>query len=564
MDVKQRVVAAALAVFALAAAPAAAAPGELDPSFSNDGRVSTLTSPDTFVARAVAVQPDGRIIVAGYSCDAGTCGPTGDSSFRLVRYTADGGLDTDFGNGGMVTTAIGAGRSQAYDVLLRPDGRIVAGGVASMDALDPGSFALAGYLPNGRLDPGFGSGGRVLMRVGLGFDAISDLVAGWGDRVIAIGQAQEDGRDRFALARFNRNGAPDPMFDTNGSLIVPTSAPYAYAAGGTLLPDGRIVAVGASGQSSAVENLRFSGVAVGYSGGGGPPWLRPIGASYSYANAAAALPDGRVLAAGVATERSGHPDMALVRTSPEGALDASWDGDGLAVVRARDGSVAADVVLEPNGRAVAAGHSSAGAEHAFMLARFDAGGTLDRGFGGQGVVLTGFPGAAVARATALARQADGKLVAAGIACASGNGPQCGGGTARLALARYQGGDAAGPPGANGVLPGTGSSPRSAPFVSLPSRLNARRGRTKVRVRCLQPTRCRGKLSLRRMRTKKSSLLLGSRTVSIRGRRAQTFTVKLRRRRVGNQRRLRVRIEFAGRDAAGAKRKVTRRVTLRRG
>ena len=325
MDVKQRVLAAALAVFALAAAPAAAAPGDLDPSFSNDGRVSTLTSPDTFVARAVAVQPDGRIIVAGYSCDTGTCGPTGDSSFRLVRYTADGGLDTDFGDGGMVTTAIGAGRSQAYDVLLLPDGRIVAGGVASMDVLDPGSFALAGYLPDGRLDPGFGSGGRVLMRVGAGFDAISDLVAGWGGRVVAIGQAQDDGRDRFALARFDKHGVPDPMFDSDGSLIVPTSAPYAYAAGGTLLPDGRIVAVGASGQSSAVENLRFSGVPVGYSGGASAPWLRPIGASYSYANAAVALPDGRVLSAGVATERSGHPGMALVRTSPEGAPDTSWD-----------------------------------------------------------------------------------------------------------------------------------------------------------------------------------------------------------------------------------------------
>src|SRR3954447_10808353 len=183
MDVKQRVLAAALVAFALMAAPAAAGPGDLDPSFSNDGRVSTLTSPDTFVARAVAVQPDGRIVVAGYSCGTGTCGPTGDSSFRIVRYTADGGLDTDFGMGGMVTTPIGAGRSQAYDVLVRPDGRIVVGGVASMDLSDPGSFALARYLPDGRLDSGFGSGGRALMRVGVGFDAISDLVAGWGDRV---------------------------------------------------------------------------------------------------------------------------------------------------------------------------------------------------------------------------------------------------------------------------------------------------------------------------------------------------------------------------------------------
>jgi len=564
MEVRQRMVAAALAAFALAAAPAAAAPGDLDPSFSNDGRVATLASPDTFVARAVAVQGDGRIVVAGYSCDTGTCGPTGDSSFRLARFTADGGLDTGFGDGGIVTTAIGSGRSQAYDVLLLPDGRIVAGGVASVDALDPGSFALAGYLPNGRLDQGFGAGGRLLSRVGAGFDAISDLVASSPDRVVAIGQAQEDGRDRFALARLDQRGVPDPAFSAGGSLIVPTSAPYAFAAGGTLLPDGRIVAVGASGPSSAVADLRFSGAPVASGGGASPPWLRPIGASYSWANAAAALPDGRVLSAGVATERSGRPGMALMRTNPEGAPDTSWNGDGSALVRARDGSVAADVVLEANGRAVAAGHSSDGAGHAFMLARFDAGGALDRGFGGQGVVLTGFPGAEVARATALARQPDGKLVAAGIACASGSGPQCSGGTARLALARYEGGEASGPLAASGIVPRSGSSPRRRRFVSLPSRLRARRGRAGVRIRCHQAIRCRGRLSLRRLRNGKSSLLLGSRTVSIPARRAQTFAVALRRTRRGTRRRLRVQIVFAGPDAAGAQRTVTRRVTLRRG
>ncbi len=137
MDVRVRIVAAALAALAVCAPPAGAAPGDLDASFSGDGRVSTLTSPDTFVARAVAIQPDGRIVVAGYSCDTGTCGPTGDSSFRLVRYTRDGGLDTDFGAGGMVTTPVGVGRSQAFDIFVRADGSIVAGGVASADAARP-------------------------------------------------------------------------------------------------------------------------------------------------------------------------------------------------------------------------------------------------------------------------------------------------------------------------------------------------------------------------------------------------------------------------------------------
>jgi hypothetical protein len=198
-----------------------------------------------------------------------------------------------------------------------------------------------------------------------------------------------------------------------------------------------------------------------------------------------------------------------------------------------------------------------------MLARFDGAGGLDRSFGSQGVVLTEFPGTAMARATALARQADGRLVVAGIACVGGSGPQCAGGTARLALARYQGGDA--PPAApagNGVV--DARTRRAARFVLLPRRLTARHGKVKLRLRCLQATRCRGALSLRRLRAKRGSLLIGSRTVSLRAKRAATFVVTLRRDRLGARRRLRVRIEFAGRDAAGAKRKVTRRATLRRG
>ena len=470
MDVMLRLLAVALAALAVCAPPAAAAPGDLDASFSGDGRVSTLTSPDTFVARAVAMQPDGRIVVAGYSCNTGTCGPTGDSSFRLLRYTSDGGLDTDFGQGGMVTTTVGVGRSQAFDVIVRADGTIVAGGVASADALDPGSFALVGYKPNGTLDTTFGTGGRVITRVGQGFDAISDLVPGFGDHFTAVGQANAAGRDRFALARYDRRGKPDPSFGDMGSVVVPTSAPYAYGAAGAQLPDGRVVAVGASGNNSATESLRFSGTAVGFSGGATAPWIRPVGASYSYANAVVALADGRVLSAGVATERLGNPAMALVRTSPTGVLDRTWDGDGLALARAGDGTVASDLVLDAEGRAVAAGDATIGADHAFALARFDGAGALDRSFGG-GVVLTSFPGTSRARATAIARQADGKLVVAGIACSSGSGAQCSGGTARLALARYLVAAVAGA-GRRAAARRRRSRTRRT-FVTLPARLTVR-------------------------------------------------------------------------------------------
>jgi uncharacterized delta-60 repeat protein len=559
MDVRVRLLAAALAALAVCAPPAVAAPGDLDASFSGDGRVSTLTSPDTFVARAVAMEPDGRIVVGGYSCDTGTCGPTGDSSFRLVRYTRDGGLDTDFGQGGMVTTPVGVGRSQAFDLMVRDDGTIVAGGVASADADDPGSFALVGYQANGTLDPAFGSGGRVITRVGTGFDAISDLVPGMGDHFTAVGQANADGRDRFALARYDRHGKPDASFGDMGSVVVPTSAPYAYGAAGARLPDGRIVAVGASGSNSATESLRFSGTPVSFSGDASAPWLRPVGASYSYANAATALPDGRVLSAGVATERLGNPAMALVRTSPTGVLDRSWDGDGLALARARDGTVAADVLLDPEGRAVAAGDATAGSVHDFAVARFDGNGALDPSFGG-GMVLTSFPGTTMVRATAIARQADGKLIVAGIACTSGSGAQCSGGTARLALARYE--VSASPPTGPGTPP-PATKEGKAKFVSLPSRLTVHKGKVHVRMRCLQAKRCKGKLTLRRLRSHRSALLLGSHSASLPAHRTRTIVVKVRRARLSKARKSRVRMEFAGRDATGAMRKVTKRVPLKR-
>ena len=173
------------------------------------------TSPDTFVARAVAVQPDGRIIVAGYSCDTGTCGPTGDSSFRLVRYTADGGLDTDFGDGGMVTTAIGAGplaglrrapaprrphrrRRRGEHGRARP-GLVRARGLPAQRAPRPGV-----RLGRPRADA---RRARASTRSPTSWRAGATA---WS----RSGRRQADGRDRFALARFDRRGAPDPTFDS--------------------------------------------------------------------------------------------------------------------------------------------------------------------------------------------------------------------------------------------------------------------------------------------------------------------------------------------------------------
>ena len=289
----------------------------------------------------------------------------------------------------MVTTPIGAGRSQAYDVLVRA-GRQASSSAGSRawTLADPGSFALARYLPDGRLDTELRlAAAASLMRVGEGFDAISDLRGRLG-RPRRRDRAGPGRRARPLRARAlhrARRARPELRLRRLGDRArPPRRTPTPRAA--------RCCPTGGSSRSAGrasprrVENLRFSGAVVGYSGG---------------TRRAVAAPDRRVLLVrqrrrrapgrprrpvGRRGDRAQRPPGHGARAHERGgrASTRAWDGDGTALVRAREGSVATDVVLEPNGRAVAAGHSSVGAGHAFMLARFDAAGALDRSFGAPG------------------------------------------------------------------------------------------------------------------------------------------------------------------------------------
>ena len=265
-----------------------------------------------------------------------------------------------------------------------PTARIVAGGVASMDVLDPGSFALVGYLPNGAPGPGFGSGGRVITRVGSGFDAISDLVPGPGDQ---RGRGRAGGGRR---ARPLRARALRPPRRARPELRQRRRRGRADLRALRLRRRRR----------AAARRARRRGRRLGLElRGREPPLQRRAGRLQRRRERAVAPPDRRLLllrqrrrraarrarARGRRRDRArGNPAMALVRTSPEGALDRSWDGDGIALVRARDGSVATDVVLDPRGRAVAAGHASAGAGTRSCSRASTAPAPWTRGFGGGG------------------------------------------------------------------------------------------------------------------------------------------------------------------------------------
>ena len=216
--------------------------GTLDPTFGQGGVVTTEI-PGAF-APAIAIQPDGRIlvVVGRYSGEPG-------EPWVLARYLANGAVDGSFGQAGMVRTAFGEASAVPSGVTML-NGRIVVVGTVSDG--DQSMFGLAGYRPNGALDPGFGDRGRTVTSFDAGMRASASGIALQRDGKIVVGgtfygTSQDDGK--FALARYLVNGRLDASFGTGGLVSTPDTG-----IGMALLiqSDGRIV-IGGCGENCAAD-----------------------------------------------------------------------------------------------------------------------------------------------------------------------------------------------------------------------------------------------------------------------------------------------------------------------
>jgi uncharacterized delta-60 repeat protein len=180
--------------------------GTRDPSFGSGGSVTTPTGGD---ARALALQPDGKIIVAGGSHEGS------QSLFALVRHEKNGSLDPSFGAGGIVKTALQS-LDGATALLLQRGGKIVILGGSQRQG--GSGFALARYTPNGSLDPSFGSGGKVRTSFGSGSAVPTAAALQRNGKIVVVGWMTRYPKWDFALARYGANGSLDPSFGTGGKV----------------------------------------------------------------------------------------------------------------------------------------------------------------------------------------------------------------------------------------------------------------------------------------------------------------------------------------------------------
>src|SRR3954447_1337504 len=387
----QRINRAVVALTALAAAasfgaPAAlAAPGDADPTFSGDGRQLTDFGGNVDSGGAVAVQADGKLVVAGSSRQGAA------ADFALARYNADGTLDSSFSGDGRQTTDFGAA-DFASGVAVQPDGKIVAAGFSQQGVAPFLVFAVARYNADGTPDNSFSGDGRQTTDFGTGGGASAAAVAiqpdgriGLGGNSSGLGGANVD----FAAARYDSAGAPDNSFSGDGKETIDFGGREDNGAAVDVQPDGKIVIAGTSSAGNAdFAALRFNSDGTldsSFSGDGRQ--LTDFGGLQDTVGGMALEPNGKIVISG-SSDITPSSGFALARYNSDGTPDVSFSGDGRQTADF-GGGAGPSVAVQRDGRIVLAGLSSPGN---FALARFNANGPLDGSFSGDGRQTMDFSG----------------------------------------------------------------------------------------------------------------------------------------------------------------------------
>ena len=409
----------------LLAVPAAATPGDLDPTFSGDGWVRTYEvtgrSRGFFPkgAEDVAIQPDGKILAVSELQD-------GNSRwwFGVYRWLPNGDLDRSFGSGGWVANDLGV-FPRPHTVALQADGKILVGGQIECPGLEL-CFGIVRYNPNGVIDGSFGVSG-VARATFPGFRCgcdLLDLAVQRNGRLVAVGwrfrggDAQDD--MLLAVARFLPDGRLDRSFSRDGRISFDFGYGDDYASAVAVQPDGRIVVGGMAQHRYRTENdflvvrLRGNGTLDKTFSRDGIRSVNFVGRRYDNASGLDLQPDGRIVLAGVSAVgyTREDPRIAVLRLNRNGTLDRRF---GKRLLRPGPHGGHARAVLVDRGGIVVGGAAYDDSRHdtaAWALVRFRFSGALDRSFGRGGILLSDF-GTGADWVGALATQRDGKLVAAG-------------------------------------------------------------------------------------------------------------------------------------------------------
>jgi uncharacterized delta-60 repeat protein/LPXTG-motif cell wall-anchored protein len=337
--------------------------GTLDATFGTNG--ITVTSFGTSEsAKSVVIQADGKILVAGYS-DVNTI-----RDFAVLRFNANGILDTSFGTNGITTTNLGS-YDTGYSMALQADGKILVAGQTGPS--NASNFAIVRYAANGTLDTSFGTAGITTTDLG-GLDLASSMVVLPNGKILVAGRSVVADMDLFAIVRYNTNGTVDTGFGSTGITTTSFNAGGAVGNSMTLQADGKIIVAGGVwlGNRWIIAMARYNtDGTLDTSFGTAGTTTTDLNAD-SIGSAVAVQLDGKIIVAGNfdATD-TGYYDFALYRYNANGSLDTTFNTDGLITTNLGGSDSASRIVMQADGKIVVVGGTWLNNAYQFALARFN-------------------------------------------------------------------------------------------------------------------------------------------------------------------------------------------------
>ncbi len=357
------------------------ADGSPDSSFYNDGTFSTpfKSAPQGFSRySATAIQSDGKMVAAGRTWNGN------NTDFAVVRYNTDGSLDSTFSNDGVQITDLGDFKDGVLAVAIQSDGKIVAGGYSSDQV---GShFAIARYNTDGSLDSSFGGDGTPpsdLSEIG----NANALAIQSDGKILLAGNLWNGSNSDFGVVRYNTNGQRDSTFGSNGIVKTNFGSTEDDARAMAIQKDGKIVV---GGVSYAFANTHFVIVRYNIDGSLDTTFKgeNAKAGDNDLLNALAIQRDGKIIVGGSAYSfydfNNSNSNFALLRFNANGSLDHTFSGDGVTLIDMSPEDRMSSLVLQRNGKIIAGGISN----NTFTLVRLKTDGSVDSSFSNNGIETT--------------------------------------------------------------------------------------------------------------------------------------------------------------------------------
>ena len=355
----------------------------------------------TDYANSIVVQPDGKIVVGGAT----------NGDFLVIRFNADGTLDSTFDGDGMAINDFGTATNEIGAIALQSDGKIVAAGWSQNGTSD--EFAVARYNTDGSLDTTFGGVGYVTTDFGLLADRASGVVVQSNGKIVVIGRMDNGPNDDFAIARYNTDGSLDITFSVDGMDSFDFNGGQDRARDVVVQSDGKIILVGqvgGGGTDFGLARYNTDGTLDNTFDGDGMARTDFFGFS-DQAREVAIQSDSQIVVVGRVINVADE-DFAVARYNTDGSLDTSFSGDGKAVTDINGDDQGEGPGLQADGKIVVVGYSNASVSGDYSVIRYSTGGSLDTSFDGDGIATTDV-GGFHDDGEALAIQPDGKIVAVG-------------------------------------------------------------------------------------------------------------------------------------------------------